>query len=376
MTANKQRGRRLGSLDRRRWARGLGLALWLLPVGVRADSAAAEALFERGKTLMQEGKIDEACAKFEESHRIEPGGGVLINLATCHERQGRTATAWAGFKEALALAAKAGRADRESFARERIEFLEKQLPRLRIDVPAEARVAGLSLRRGEVALGEGAWGEALPVDPGKHTIQVSAPGHEGRSYEVQARAGELTTLRIAPLELRSSPVSSSPVASSGAPASSEAPSAGPVATPAPVAAGGPRRTAGYVVGGAGLLALWAGGVFGVRAVMKRQESDADCPGGACNARGWSTYEDAQRAARYANVGLAVGGRGAGGRRLAGALRAAGDRGRGEPRRDRREGSLVTHLFRFGQGDHHWTGAGRWSPMPLWKTPRPSCPELL
>lgn len=305
MTANKQRGGRLGAPDRRRWARGLGLALWLLPVWVKADSAAAEALFERGKALMQEGKIDEACAKFEESHRIEPGGGVLINLATCHERQGRTATAWAGFKEALALAAKAGRADRESFARERIEVLEKQLPRLRIDVPGEARVPGLSLRRGEVALGEGAWGEALPVDPGKHTIQASAPGHEGRNYEVQARAGELTTLRIAPLEPLSSPVSSSPVASSEAPAAS-ATSAGPGAMPAPIAASGPRRTAGYVVGGAGLLALWAGGVFGVRAVMKRQESDADCPGGACNARGWSTYEDAQRAARYANVGLAVG----------------------------------------------------------------------
>jgi hypothetical protein len=228
---------------------------------------------------------------------------VLINLATCHERQGRTATAWAEFKEALALAAKAGRGDRESFARERIEVLEKQLPRLRIDVPAEARGPGLSLRRGEVALGEGAWGEALPVDPGKHTIQASAPGHEGRSHEVQAKAGELTTLRIEPLEPLPSPATSS----SGAPppVPPEATSAGP-AMPPPIAARGPRRTAGYVVGGAGLLALWAGGVFGVRAVMKRQESDADCPGGACNARGWSTYEDAQRAARYANVGLAVG----------------------------------------------------------------------
>jgi hypothetical protein len=295
-------------VERRRrasWVRGfLGVAL-LGSGRVQADPAAAEALFERGKALMQEGRYAEACPKFEESYRLDPGGGVLINLATCHEKQGKVASAWAEFKEALALAVKAGRADREQFARERIAALEKLLPRLLIDVPAGVRVEGLRVLRGEALLREGSWGEPLPVDPGAHRIIASAPGHEDRSYEVQVRQGEVTALVIEPLRpLAAAPTSAAPPASVVAPSAADAPPERPASGPAREAS--PRRTAGYVVGGAGALALWAGGVFGVRAILKRQDSDADCPGGACNARGWSTYEDAQRAARFANVGLAVG----------------------------------------------------------------------
>jgi len=292
-----------------------GRSLWLLGLflGVttvaRADSAAAEALFERGKALMGEGRFAEACPKFEESYRLDPGGGVLMNVATCHEKMGRTATAWAEYKEALGLATKAGRADREKFARERIEALEKELPRLLIEVPPPVRVAGLEIRRGAEVLGAGSWGEPLPVDPGPHRISVLAPGFRERVYEVVARASEKTTLRVDPLErLPDAPPASASASSPPPPASTSAPLSPPPSTPPPSSS---RRTAGYVVGGVGLLSLGIGGFFGFRAISKRQDSDADCPGGACNARGWSTYEDAKSAARISNVGLALGVVGAG-----------------------------------------------------------------
>ena len=41
----------------------------------------AEALFVEGKQLMKEDKIDEACSKLEESYRLDPLPGVLLNLA-------------------------------------------------------------------------------------------------------------------------------------------------------------------------------------------------------------------------------------------------------------------------------------------------------
>lgn len=288
------------------WASVFGLLL--LASSAQADSAAAEALFERGKALIQEGKVGEACAKFEESFRLDPGGGVLINLASCHEQQGRTATAWAEFKEALALAIKAGRSDREAFARERIEQLSGKLPRLRIEVPDNVRVPGLQVRRGDAVLGEGAWGEALPVDPGAHAILVTAPDYQERRYEVQARAGEETRLNIEALTPQPAPLAPPSASSSAEPLP---PAGTATATPARIETNSSRRTAGYVVGGAGVLALWVGGVFGVRAILKRQDSDSDCPQGACNARGWSTYEQAQTSARYSNIGLAIGAVGVG-----------------------------------------------------------------
>ena len=44
----------------------------------------AESLFREGKRLSSEKKFSEACPKFEESYRLDPGLGTLLNLATCH----------------------------------------------------------------------------------------------------------------------------------------------------------------------------------------------------------------------------------------------------------------------------------------------------
>src|SRR5262249_6120128 len=103
-------------------------ALVLLPMGASAQPSAAEraqaeALFNDGKKLLKEGKTAEACRKFEGSYHIDPTPGTVLNLATCHEKEGRIASAWGEFKEALAAAKKANRKDREKLARDRIDAL-------------------------------------------------------------------------------------------------------------------------------------------------------------------------------------------------------------------------------------------------------------
>ena len=77
--------------------------LWLCPALAAAQDAsnpkvAADALFGEGKRLLAEGDVDHACAKFEASLQLLDQLCVLLNLADCHERQGRTATAWAEFR--------------------------------------------------------------------------------------------------------------------------------------------------------------------------------------------------------------------------------------------------------------------------------------
>src|SRR5689334_18204741 len=105
----------------------------LAPALVRAepsetDRGLAQSLFDDGKNLMKAKRYAEACPKLEESQRLDPSGGTLLNVALCHELEGKLATAWSDFKGALSLAKKDGRNDRIKAATEHIAALEPKLP--------------------------------------------------------------------------------------------------------------------------------------------------------------------------------------------------------------------------------------------------------
>src|ERR1700722_1557843 len=112
-----------------------------------SSQAAAQALFEQARQLMADGKYAEACPKLVESERLDPGAGTLLNLGHCYEKNGQTASAWVTFKDAAAAADLKHRAEGSARARERALALEPTLSKLTIDVPPEARVSGLQVRR-------------------------------------------------------------------------------------------------------------------------------------------------------------------------------------------------------------------------------------
>lgn len=136
----------------------------------------AQALFDEARRLMEQKRYAEACPKLAESQRLDPGGGTLLNLAVCHAAEGKTATALVDYNEALSVATRDGRRDREELARSAIATLEREVPRITVVVPASARVPNLEVKIDETPLPSVAWDVAMPVDPGGHSIVATIPG--------------------------------------------------------------------------------------------------------------------------------------------------------------------------------------------------------
>src|SRR3954464_4457066 len=189
--------------DRRRRVPG-ALACVLIVVVVEAsppravaadtDEAAARALFAEARRLAAAGDYADACPKFEASFRLNPGIGTNFNLADCFEHTGRIASAWARFLDVAAATKLAGQPEREQVAPQRAAALEPRLAHLVLAVAAPA--PGLVVERDQVTVPPSSWGVALPIDPGVHTIKVTAPGKRSWSTEVRVPEGDPANLSL------------------------------------------------------------------------------------------------------------------------------------------------------------------------------------
>jgi hypothetical protein len=257
-----------------------------------ADRRQAEALFLEGKKLLKEGKTAEACRKLEGSYRIDAAGGTVLNLALCHEKEGKIASAWAEFKEALAAAKKASRRDREKIARERIDAIEPRLPYM-VVIAEKPDTAGLAVAVDDGAIAREAWGAQIPIDPGAHTAKATAPNHEPWEGPFSVAEGKKVTVRVPALGLSVVPTAS---ASAGTP--------GPaVATPKYPW----MRPSGIAVASVGVAALVVGAVFGARAVSFGNEAKKGCsPSLVCTDAAFAAVQEGRSSATAADILLGLG----------------------------------------------------------------------
>ncbi len=262
------------------------------------DRAVAEALFRDARQLSTSERWAEACPKFAESQRLDPKLGTLLYLATCHEREGKLASAWVEFTEARAQAARANQNDRERIAKERATAIEPRLSR--IVVEAEAPTAGLTLELDGKALSSAVLGSPIPVDPGDHTIGASAPDREPTTLKVSI-VGEGQLLKVRVPALRSREVAPPPP-----------PKPPPVLPPPPAPeVDTTQRDLGIVIAGVGGALLVAGGIFGFSALAKESDAKSDCVDLACSQDGLDKHEAAQTLAHFSTAGLALGAIGVG-----------------------------------------------------------------
>jgi hypothetical protein len=253
------------------------------------ESAIAQALFEQARVLMTDGHYEEACSKLAESQRLERASGTLLNLALCHEKVGKTATAWSEYNDVVAAARLEGNDERQRIATDRTRELEPRLCHLTlVSSPEVAALGNVTIRMDGVTLGLAAWGMPIPVDPGNHEVEVTVPGRKTWSQHVSLqRDGESSSLSVV------------------------APQEEPLKSPAPSDADtrpgtDARKRIALAIGGGSILVLGAGTTFGLLAKSSWDERNGHCPADVCDDQAVSAAKRARVFALAADGAFSVG----------------------------------------------------------------------
>lgn len=255
-------------------------AAWAAPPSAAAKEQ-ADLAFDEGRELFEQGRFKEACDKFQRSMDLDPSPGTLLNLGNCFEPQGDLLRALATFEQALADAQKTTDKKRRQVwsdaAKERIASLSQRIPELKVE-GAEPGATVLLDGKPHTALGQ-----PQRQNPGRHQIEVSAPGKRTYTKTFELAEGQRLGIHLPPLERE-------------APAEPLAAAQPALSAPAPEPASSAHRQFGYwpyIAGGTGVALLGTSIVTGLLASAKAQQLQDECEGKVCD----SSLESVQSSAR-------------------------------------------------------------------------------
>jgi hypothetical protein len=256
------------------------------------DPAAAEALYRQGREAATRGDLARACALFAESDRLDPAPGTVLNLADCEEKRGHVARAWELFIRANAML---GRGDeRRAYSVKRAAALEARVPHVVVTLAGDAP-AGATVYRDDVALGAGALGARIPVDPGEHAIVVRAPSRADATVRFSLKEGEERALVVSAGAERPDAPAPSPGSAPSRP-EEEAREARPPTW----------RTVGFIAGGLGLAGLVVGATAGLMTIDKASTFRDHCHPYGCDRQGLDAASSGKTLALTSDLGFAFG----------------------------------------------------------------------
>ena len=291
-----------GSL--KRWVFGSGLVLCSLgalcaaPVTARAQVAAdgdaikrAREQFGQALALQTGGDWAGALALLKEVAAVKPTPQVRFNIAICEERLGRLVAALGDY-ELAGADAQAEKADQvRQEVDSRLESLKARVPRVVVTRGEGADAATISLDG--VSLGDSVLSIPLPADPGPHVVEATAAGFLPFKYSFRVAEQQTANIQV---KLEAEPVKPEPIVAPGA---------------RPAASG--VRTAGYVVGGAGIASLIASGAMFYLRHTTISDLDKQCGANrtGCPDSARNTEDRGKLYTTLGNVTLAVGAAGLG-----------------------------------------------------------------
>lgn len=245
-----------------------------------------------------------ACPKLAESYKLEPGTGVLLRLALCYERAGRTASAWTRYLEAAQLEAEAKNQAMVDLATRRAALLEMTLATVTVRT---ADVAGLDVTLDGLPLQPDARNRPFPVDPGTHKVVAMAPGmRRFVASFISPPTAHATVIEVALVREEDE----LPPAAVAEPRRAEATSAR-AASSERVSVKHPwssQQTTAVVLGGVGAVGLVSGSVFGVWALSSMNTARGQCRTlSSCPARALALQDDARTASTVSTIAFVAGG---------------------------------------------------------------------
>lgn len=235
----------------------------------------AKAAYGSGKKKMDAGDYAGALPDFLLADEKWPGAAPKYNIALCYDKLGKNAEAVAAYRAFIDSKPDAKYADRVIAAGKRIEELKASLEGTVTLAITPPNIQGIAVK----VDGAPATGTELKLPPGAHTIEVTAPGYQPVSQQVDVLGGK--TLSV-PVTLQAAPP----------PEPVEPPKSG-------TSTADVLRIAGFVSLGVGVVGGVLTAVFGVQALGAKDDFDA--------APSNELADDAENSALLSDVFLGVGG---------------------------------------------------------------------
>lgn len=152
----------------------------------------AQRLFAQGVALAGEERWGDAVAYFRRSRALIERPGTVFNIAVALVRLGRASDALEALGDFLRIADPQSERVRRAEAERMQALVSATLVRLELSVsPTVARVVVDGTARAE----RGPL-RTVSLDPGRHTLLVSAPDHAERRLEVSTLPGETTRVSV------------------------------------------------------------------------------------------------------------------------------------------------------------------------------------
>lgn len=277
-----------------------------------AETAAARALAVDGLKLAQANNCSDAVPKLERAEKLYHSAVVAIRLGECYVAVGRLVEGTELLRKEL----------REPQPSEPTPALTKALERAQklLDT-TKPRIAGLTIKVAAAQdMGVKVDGNLvpsvlidteIPIDPGEHAIEVTAPGFIKSSSRVSLNEGEKKSVT---LTLARDPNAALPEPPRDKPSESAAPppqKPEPISSnpPPPAPAPTPNHTAAYVALGVGAAGVITGGVLGVMTIKRHADLKDQCPNGICPPDKQSDLDSAKTLGNISTIAFGVGGAG-------------------------------------------------------------------